>query len=385
MATRVTTESKRLIPTDHPWIYRRGSGYVFRYIDPQGKTRQRAARTLAEARRLKAELHTDVSRGEYREYSRMTLDEYASQWFLSYQGRTSRGIRPSTLADYKHELELYALPRLGRLRLSEIEPRHLKELAAFVSAGGKRKPRTVQLAIAPLRALLATANEEGLIRGNPAAGLRIAIPLTLDDDDDDVPEQKALTGEQLSALLSEVPAPYRPFVTFVAQSGLRIGEAIAVQWRDIDLENASLKVRRRFYKGEYGPPKTRYGRRTIPLTPGMTALLRERRALLGAEPGELVWPNRNGLPLDPTNAGSRVLKPAAQRAGVPWLSWHTLRHTCGTLLFREGWSIKAVQHYLGHHSPAFTLAVYVHFLPGDMPSNAFLDELIGGRPGSPTS
>jgi Phage integrase family len=72
-----------------------------------------------------------------------------------------------------------------------------------------------------------------------------------------------------------------------------------------------------------------------------------------------------------------VLKPAASCAAVPWASWHTLRHTCGTLLFREGWSIKAVQHYLGHHSAAFTLAVYVHFLPGDVPSNAFLDGIVG--------
>jgi hypothetical protein len=52
----------------------------------------------------------------------------------------------------------------------------------------------------------------------------------------------------------------------------------------------------------------------------------------------------------------------------------------GTLLFRGGWSIKAVQHYLGHHSAAFTLAVYVHFLPGDMFSNAFLDGIVGTPP-----
>jgi hypothetical protein len=109
----------------------------------------------------------------------------------------------------------------------------------------------------------------------------------------------------------------------------------------------------------------------------MAALLRSRRDLLEPGPTELVWPNRIGRPLNPDSTRARVLKPAASRAAVPWASWHTLRHACGTLLFREGWSIKAVQHYLGHPSAAFTLAVYVHFLPGDTPSNAFLDGVIG--------
>jgi integrase len=176
----------------------------------------------------------------------------------------------------------------------------------------------------------------------------------------------------------------RPFVTFVAQTGLRIGEAIAVQWRDVDLDSGLLHIRRRYYRSAYAPPKTRYGRRVLPLTPAMAALLRSRWALL--EPGhtELVWPSRTGRPLNPDTTRARVLKPAALRAAVPWASWHTLRHTCGTLLFREGWSIKAVQHYLGHHSAAFTLAVYVHFLPGDMPSNAFLDGIVG-TPGLPSA
>jgi integrase len=145
---------------------------------------------------------------------------------------------------------------------------------------------------------------------------------------------------------------HRPFVSFVAQTGLRIGEAIAVQWRDVDLDAGLLHIRRRYYRSAYAPPKTRYGRRVLPLNPDSTR--------------------------------ARVLKPAASRAAVPWASWHTLRHACGTLLFREGWSIKAVQHYLGHHSAAFTLAVYVHFLPGDMPSNAFLDGIVG-TPGPPSA
>jgi integrase len=206
--------------------------------------------------------------------------------------------------------------------------------------------------------------------------VRIAQPDTLEEDLNHGVQERALTPEQLARLIAEIPESHRPFVTFVAQTGLRIGEAIAVQWRDVDLDSGLLHIRRRYYRSAYAPPKTRYGRRVLPLTPAMAALLRSRRDLLEPGPTEVVWPSRTGRPLNPDSTRARVLKPAASRAAVPWASWHTLRHTCGTLLFREGWSIKAVQHYLGHHSAAFTLAVYVHFLPGDMPSNAFLDGIV---------
>jgi integrase len=63
----------------------------------------------------------------------------------------------------------------------------------------------------------------------------------------------------------------------------------------------------------------------------------------------------------------RVLKPAGRRAGVPWVGFHTFRHTCATMLFRSGANAVAVQKHMGHHSPAFTLSTYVHFLDDDLP------------------
>jgi hypothetical protein len=69
-----------LMPTSSPGIYKRGSRYAFRFRDPQGIVRQRTARTIAEAKRLRSELGADVSRGEYRELSRVNLGEYAATW-----------------------------------------------------------------------------------------------------------------------------------------------------------------------------------------------------------------------------------------------------------------------------------------------------------------
>src|SRR3954451_6739841 len=174
--------SAKLVPTKTKGIFKRGSRYVIRFRSPDGRVRQRSAVTMAEARDLKATLATDVRRGEYRELSKVTFSEYAEQWTDTYTGRTSRGIRPATLADYKKILEREATPFFGRMRLAEIEPQHVKRYAKAVADRGV-KPNTVLLAVAPVKALFATAFEEGLIRTNPAAGVRMPAAGQLAEDE----------------------------------------------------------------------------------------------------------------------------------------------------------------------------------------------------------
>src|SRR6266849_6323476 len=118
--------SARLQKTKTPGIYRRGSRYVVTFRDHEGIPRKRSAATLAQARDLKASLTTDVNRGEYRPQARIRFADYAREWAASYHGRTSRGIRSETLADYAADLERHAIPQLGRLELAQIEPRDLK-------------------------------------------------------------------------------------------------------------------------------------------------------------------------------------------------------------------------------------------------------------------
>ncbi len=107
-----------------------------------------------------------MKRGEYRTLSKVTFGEYAAEWIGSYQGRTSRGIRPETLADYRHDLGLDtdgnatgsgALAFFGRMHLAAIEPRDVKRYAAELAARGLA-PSSVRNLLAPVRALLATAS-----------------------------------------------------------------------------------------------------------------------------------------------------------------------------------------------------------------------------------
>jgi integrase len=360
--------------TKYPGIYKRGARYSFPYTDPQGKQRWGTARTLAEAREAKAAMTADVIRGEYRALSKITFGEYAPEWLRTYTGRTRRGIRAETLADYARALGiapdgtptgLGAVAYFGRMKLSEIEPRTVKGYATKIASTGAAKD-TVRLALAPVKALLATAVEEGLIRSNPSAGLRLIQPR------EDAPERrvKALTQTELKALIEATPEPWRLTVELLAQTGLRISEALALTWGDVDFGRRRIRVERRLRGGKIGPLKSGYARREVPISVGMGQALWRARGL--ASDNDPMFSGRGSRALDRGQV-YRVVKLAAKEAAVPWAGLHTLRHTCATLAFKAGWNAKQVQMLLGHHSPAFTLATYVHLLPEDLPEPTFID------------
>jgi integrase len=374
-------QTARLERTNTPGVYKRGARYVVVYRDPSGKQRKRFAKTLAEARDIKAALRADVVRGEYRQLSRVTFTEYAADWIASYAGRTSRGLRENTRADYRRQLGLDAdghpigdgaVAYFGRMRLAEIEPRDVKRYAVHVASRGV-SANTVRLALAPVKALLATAVEDGLIRSNPAVGLRIATPARITDAEPDE-RVKALTEEELRGLIAATPDEWRLLVTFLAATGLRASEALALRWSDLDLGRGRVKVRRSLVRGTIGEPKTKHARRDVPLAKGVARALWNARKAGGAHDDAPIFAAADGAALDRWMV-YRVIKAAGKRAAVPWVGLHTLRHTAATLLFRSGWNAVQVQKFLGHHSPAFTLAAYVHLLPDDLPDPSFLDEI----------
>ncbi|MGE0028399.1 MAG: tyrosine-type recombinase/integrase [Thermoleophilia bacterium] len=353
--------------TSTPGVYRRGSRYVVTFTDPSGRRRKRSAATLAEARLLKSSLATDVARGEFRESSRARFEEYALEWVRTYEGRTSRGIRPETIAEYDRDLQLHVVPVLGRRRLSEIEQRDLKALARHLADKGLA-PATVRIVMAPVRALFATAVEEGLLRVNPAAGLRLGTGAKADP----TATRRALDEDQLARVIEETPERWRLVVRFLAQTGLRVGELIALRWDDVDLGTRRVSVRRRSRLGRIDTPKSSYGVRQVPISTRLAQDLWRHRA--DADDADLVFVGPEGRPLRPEFVLRSIVKPAAARAGVPWAGVHTLRHTCASILFRSGWNAKQVQVVLGHHSPAFTLATYVHLIPDDLPEPRFLHD-----------
>jgi integrase len=148
-----------------------------------------------------------------------------------------------------------------------------------------------------------------------------------------------------------------------------VSEVIALEWRHVQLDGSTphVKVRQACVKGRIGPPKSRTGRRNVPISfPLVRALRKHRASSAWHRDHEPVFPTTTGTMLLPGNVFRRVLKPAAEEASVPWMGFHTLRHTCASLLFADGRNAVQVQRWLGHHSPAFTLATYVHLLDGNI-------------------
>ncbi len=236
---------------------------------------------------------------------------------------------------------------------------------------------------AALSAMFATAVDDGLIRSNPAAGIR--IPGGGDSGGDDQPK-KALTREDLSIFLAAAQPKWRLFFQFLSHTGLRISEAVGLTWRHLDLgESPHVKVREQFYKGERKRLKSTQARRDVPLSPEMVeTLLAHRRDGYGGEDAP-VFASTTGSELTPTNVYRRALAPAAVAAGLTVerdgkkrsaVSFHTFRHTCASLLFESGKNIKQVQEWLGHADPGFTLRTYVHLMDAGIGDAAFMDEAV---------
>jgi len=258
------------------------------------------------------------------------------------------------------------------MRLAAITPVDVKGYARTV--GEKVKgTSTVRNYLTPLKAMLADAFEDGLIRTNPAARVRVPARVEFVEEVEGEGHIRALTQEQVSALIAATDPAYRLLVHFLVATGLRVGEAVALRWSDIDFGRQLVRVRRRFYRDTFAPPKSRYGRRDVPLPPGLARDLWDlRKGATGDD--ALVFPGRDGRPLAQSST-YRAIQAAGKKVGVK-AGNHTLRHTCATLLFKAGANAKQVQLWLGHHSPAFTLATYVHLLPGDLPGAAFFDDLV---------
>ncbi|MEK6273353.1 MAG: tyrosine-type recombinase/integrase [Actinomycetota bacterium] len=397
-----------LVKTRTPGIYKRGGRYAVLYRDAEGRQRQESARTLDEARALKAGRTAAVATGEFHLASRVKLRDYALEWVERYQGRARRGFRESTRDDYRRDLCRYVLPYFDgklRRRIEQVTPR---DVAGFVGwlcdeheqgrrVGQERRgalaerrgvepstlpldaapvylaDATVRRILSPLRACMASAIAEGVIRSNPTAG--VALPARDEQraietgDDADAEEVKALSTEELATFLRVCPPRWRTLFRLLAATGLRISEAFALRWRDLELDGSQphIRVRRAYVRGRFGPPKSKYGKRAIPIDHGMVIELRDRRKVTEwPDDDQLVFSALNGEPLRQENVRRRALKPIKEEAGVPWAGFHTFRHTCATRLFAAGRNAVQVQRWLGHHSPAFTLSVYVHLLDGDV-------------------
>jgi len=176
-------------------------------------------------------------------------------------------------------------------------------------------------------------------------------------------QPRFLTAGEVSRLLDVLGDAERTPVLMAVLTGMRIGELLALRWKNVDFERMIIRVRESVYEGHTSTPKTQGGIRDIPFGPILEEALRNQGGHRKTSDDSLVFPTRNGTHLRPGNLLKRCLHPAFAKAGLRRFSWHDFRRTHATLLSDMGEPLKTVQAQLGHASLSTTAEIYTQAVP----------------------
>ena len=350
---------------------------------PDGSRRHHSAttRTKKEADALLAEKLAEVERGTYVEPSKEPLAGYLARW-LEAMG-PSWG--EATAHSYASVVRARLVPRLGAVPLSRLtEPMIQGCYAAMIGAGYAAS--TVKTTHVVLHSALGEAVRWRLLARNPADNL--TLPRV------EAPAPAAWDAAEAGAFLSSAAGdPLAALYRLALDSGMRLGECLALGWADVDLGDGVVAVRRTLTVDVVGRlvvgmgPKTRSSRRSVPIGAATVAALRAHRARQAERRlAAAAWHDR-GLVFD-RGDGERLRPDAAQGAfgravrgaGVRSITFHGLRHTCATLLLAAGVHPKVVQERLGHKSIAMTMDLYRHAAPTmQRDAAAVLDGVLGEK------
>jgi integrase len=351
-------------------IRRRGAGWEIKYEaaerDPAtGKRQTRYVSfkgTKKQAQVELARLVTEAEAGQTVEPTRSTVAEFLDRWVRDWAtGNTS----PKTLERYRQLIRNQLVPQIGRLQIQKLRTTHLAEAYATLLRGGL-SARTVGHVHRVTHRALGHAVRWGLVRTNVASE---AEPPRVEET-----EIEILTADQVAALLDRFRGMVLyPIIVTALATGMRRGEVLALQWRDVDLNAATLRVERsleetRSHGLRFKAPKTKRGRRMIALPAFAVAELRrhwaaqqQQRLVLGLgriTPDALVFPTLEGKPRRPDGV-SKEFAAALRGTGIA-ASMHVLRHIHASALIAEGVDVLTLSRRLGHATPAITLNVYGH-------------------------
>jgi integrase len=322
-----------------------------------GRTRQEVSQKLTAAMR-------DVQRGLTLPGKRYTVGALMTEWLEQVVKPTRRA---STYEAYAGRVRYHVLPKLGRIALVNLTGRHIETIQQDLLDLG-RTPGTVLNVRLVLHAALDQAVRWDLIPRNPVDLARAPAQ--------HASERRFLDEHEAAALLDSLRGDrFEALYTVAVALGLRRGEALGLQWDDVDLDAGVLRVRRSLARINHTltlvEPKSHKSRRTIAMpSAAVTALRahRERQAFERRAAGSLwvdeglVFSTERGGKVSP-DALTMRFRAHLKRRGLPMVRFHDLRHACASLLLAQGVDLKVVQEILGHASYATTANIYAHVMP----------------------
>ena len=347
-------------------IYKLANGRWQGAVDLGWKDGQRIRKRVTRKTRREVvlemrELVAKAERGQLRPERAPTL----AQWLDTYVAEVAQGrVRPSTLVSYQSHIKHHLKPGLGRHRIDQLRPQHI---AAFYRDRLRTlSPASVRRIHAVLRRALTVAVRWGLITTNPA--------MMVDPPPMSSTEPQPYSLDEARAFLTAAATDRLSARWVLALSlGLRQGEALGLQWDDVDFPRGRLQVRRALRLqpgGELALVKTKTLRsnRTLPMPGPLASALQAHRAsqsnarTVAADlwhDGDLVFTTAIGTPVHPRNdyrAFQRIIK----NAGLRRIRLHDLRHTAASVLLAQGVPARVVMEILGHSQISVTLNTYTH-------------------------
>jgi integrase len=170
---------------------------------------------------------------------------------------------------------------------------------------------------------------------------------------------RVLTAEEFKKLLQELAEPYRTMVLVAGCLGLRVSEILGLRWGDIDWENLAVSVQRSVVGGKVYDTKTEASSKPLPIDPELgEALLLFRRQAVYVTPADYVFAGDSGKPRWQGGMLTDHIKPAAVRAGVGKVGWHTFRHTFSSILHNAGTNMAVQKELLRHADISTTMNIY---------------------------
>lgn len=365
MSKRANGEGNIRKRTDGRWLVTFPTGlykengkreYVYKYCNSQ-----------AEAAEALRKLQSEKAMGVCYSKSVVKTGDWIDTWIERHK---APDLAPATLTSYRNNFRVHIEPYVGEIPLRELTTYHIQRMLDSTGGGKSLFIKVYNV----IHGALEKAEETGMIPRNPCKG--VAFP------EDDEKEMRVLTQEEQQRFIAALDGEYyKVMLLTYLYTGMRMGECIPLQWKDIDLSKRTIRVNKKaIVRHDYATHsakqevqdfcKTKSSKRTVTITAGLTAILSEykesmkqRAENMGQAWSEenLVFQNTRDKMVYSRNLQESLYK-IYRKAGIEGATMHTLRHTYATRCFEAGVDIKAISEQLGHKDVKTTYNIYIHLL-----------------------
>lgn len=322
----------------------------------------------------------EIEKGQVASSGKMTLDDFISIWLEKH---AERQLAPKTALRYKQLLTSWIIPALGHIRLDKIKPPQILDFYNNLTENGIRKdgkpgglsPRTILHIHRLLHTILQAASQWEYLNINPAS--KVQAPKAKQAN------IQIMDEEQIKVFILELDnaeLKWKLMSLLILTAGLRIGEALGIEWRHINWEKGTLSIEQSSqYIDGVGiitkSPKNTSSERLISLPESVIGLLKQYRAIQRMRRANLenkwegskdsdndrIFISWNGKPMFP-NSFNVWLKKFCQEKNLPHITPHSLRHLSATILINGNIPLKNLSARLGHSKTSTTIDIYAHFL-----------------------